>query len=399
MKKIAVLGYGTVGSGVVAVLDKSQKEVARKLGDQVEVEAVLDLRDFPEDPIQEKIVHDYQLILNNPEIEVVAEVMGGLHPAFEFTSQALAAGKHVVTSNKELVEAKGAELAEIARAHGVSFLFEASVAGGIPILRTINTALIQEEIYRVTGILNGTTNYILELMENAGASFEEALADAQNRGYAERNPEADIEGFDASRKIAILASMISGHHISFKDVPTKGISSITIKDIEAALAMNGRIKLIASCQKDGDQFYASVEPMFVPGENMLASVNSVYNAVMLKSSMLEDTLYYGKGAGKLATASAVVADILSALNGNGVYEMNVWDAQREVPLDPASRLNRYLIRAEGPEVDEVLLEEVVANADGWTALTLEITSEQLNYIIDKINQQAKVCSVFRKIEE
>ena len=294
MRKIAVLGYGTVGSGVVAVLDKSRKEVARKLGDQVEVQAVLDLRDFPNDPIQEKIVHDFQAILDNPEIEVVAEVMGGLHPAFEYTSQALAAGKHVVTSNKELVEAKGAELAEIARAHGVSFLFEASVGGGIPILRTINTALIQEEIYRITGILNGTTNYILELMENAGASFEEALADAQARGYAERNPEADIEGFDASRKIAILGSMISGKHVGFKDVPTRGISQVTIEDIEAALAMNGRIKLIASCQKEDDQFYASVEPMFVPGENMLASVNSVYNAVMLKSSMLVDTLYYGR---------------------------------------------------------------------------------------------------------
>ena len=315
MRKIAILGYGTVGSGVAAVLENSRREVARKLGDEVEVAAVLDLRDFPGDPIQKKIVHDFSAVVSNPEIEVVAEVMGGIHPAYEFVSQALAAGKHVVTSNKELVEARGAELGEIARAHQVSFLFEASVAGGIPILRTINTAMIQEEIYRITGILNGTTNYILELMENAGASFQEALADAQAKGYAERKPEADVEGYDASRKIAILASMICGRHISYENVPTQGISKITSEDIAAATALGGRLKLISNCQKENGRFYASVEPMFVPGHHMLASVNSVYNAVMVKSSMLSDTMYYGKGAGKLATASAVVADILAALNG------------------------------------------------------------------------------------
>lgn len=399
MRKIAILGYGTVGSGVAAVLENSRREVARKLGDEVEVAAVLDLRDFPGDPIQKKIVHDFSAIVSNPEIEVVAEVMGGIHPAYEFVSQALAAGKHVVTSNKELVEARGAELGEIARAHQVSFLFEASVAGGIPILRTINTAMIQEEIYRITGILNGTTNYILELMENAGASFQEALADAQAKGYAERKPEADVEGYDASRKIAILASMICGRHISYEDVPTQGISKITSEDIAAATALGGRLKLISNCQKENGRFYASVEPMFVPGHHMLASVNSVYNAVMVKSSMLSDTMYYGKGAGKLATASAVVADILAALNGNGVYEMNVWSVEREEPIHPGDRPSSYMIRVEGAQIGDERLEEIVPVKGGWCGVTVQITRKQLEELMDKIREQARVRSVFRKIEE
>ena len=325
MRKVAVLGYGTVGSGVVAVLEKSCKEIARKLGEEVTVQAVLDLRDFPEDPVQKKIVHDYSVILEDPEIEVVAEVMGGLHPAFEFVSQALESGKHVVTSNKELVEAKGAELGELARARGVSFLFEASVAGGIPILRTINTAMIQEEIYRVMGILNGTTNYILALMENTGATFEAALADAQANGYAERNPQADIEGYDAARKIAILASMICGRHISYEDIPTQGIGKMTKADIESAAALGGRLKLISSCQKVNGRFYAAVEPMFVPGHHPLATVNSVYNAVMLNSSMLGDTMFYGKGAGKLPTASAVVADIIDCVKHFKARKYLYWE--------------------------------------------------------------------------
>lgn len=399
MRKIAVLGYGTVGSGVVAVLEKSRKEVARKLGDEIEVQAVLDLRDFPEDPIQSKIVHDFSIILNDPEIEVVAEVMGGLHPAFEFVSQALEAGKHVVTSNKELVEAMGARLGEIARAHGVSFLFEASVAGGIPILRTINTAMIQEEIRRVTGILNGTTNFILERMENGGIPFQEALEEAQRLGYAERNPEADIEGYDASRKIAILASMICGRHISYKDIPTKGISKLTLADVRSALALGGRIKLISSCHKESGRFYASVEPMFVPKGNPLVTVNSVYNAVMVKSSMLDDTMYYGKGAGKLATASAVVADILAALNGNGVYEMNVWSEEREEPIHPADRPSSYMIRVEGEHVEDERLERAVSTPDGWCAVTLQCSRQQLEELMAKIEQKAHICSVFRKIEE
>lgn len=399
MRKVAVLGYGTVGSGVVAVLEKSCKEIARKLGEEVTVQAVLDLRDFPEDPVQKKIVHDYSVILEDPEIEVVAEVMGGLHPAFEFVSQALESGKHVVTSNKELVEAKGAELGELARARGVSFLFEASVAGGIPILRTINTAMIQEEIYRVMGILNGTTNYILALMENTGATFEAALADAQANGYAERNPQADIEGYDAARKIAILASMICGRHISYEDIPTQGIGKMTKADIESAAALGGRLKLISSCQKVNGRFYAAVEPMFVPGHHPLATVNSVYNAVMLNSSMLGDTMFYGKGAGKLATASAVVADILAALNENGVYEMNTWSPIREEPAHPSDCPNSYMLRVEGAQVEAPVLDEIVPSAGGWTALTAQCSRQELEELVHLIGAQAKVCSVFRKIEE
>lgn len=399
MRKVAVLGYGTVGSGVVAVLEQSEDQIKRKLGEEVQVVKVLDIRDFPGDPIQERIVHDFEEILKDPEIEVVVEVMGGLHPAYEYVSQSLCAGKHVATSNKALVEAYGAELGVLAREHGVSFQFEASVAGGIPILRTLNTAMIQEEIYQVTGILNGTTNYILALMEDTGATFQEALADAQARGYAERDPEADIEGYDAARKIAILASMICGKHIRYQDVPTQGISGITKADIEGAAALGGRLKLLGSCSQENGRFYVSVEPTFVPMDHLLAAVNSVFNAVMLKSSMLGDTMFYGKGAGKLATASAVVADVLAALDGNGVYEMNTWGSEIEEPAHPADRPCRYMVRAEGAQTEHPLFASLVPSEGGFSALTHQCSRKELTALLEQIERQAKVCSVFRKMEE
>lgn len=399
MRKIAVLGYGTVGSGVVAVLERSGEQIAKRLGEPVQAVKVLDIRDFPDDPIQKYIVHDFQEILNDPEIEVVAEVMGGLHPAYEYVSQALAAGKHVATSNKALVEAYGAELGELAKAHQVSFLFEASVAGGIPILRTMNTAMIQEEIRQITGILNGTTNYILALMEDTGATFEEALKDAQARGYAERDPEADIEGYDAARKIAILASMIRGKHVRYQDVPTKGISGITKADIEGAAALGGRLKLLGSCSQEDGKLYVSVEPTFVPMNHLLAAVNSVFNAVMVKSSMLGDTMFYGKGAGKLATASAVVADILAALDGSGVYEMHTWSKETDEPSHPADRPCKYMVRAEGEKTEHPLIASLASTEGGFSILTEQCSKQELAELLEQIERRAKVRGVFRKVEE
>ena len=304
MKKIAIMGYGTVGSGVAEALSISRDQIAARIGDTVVPAKILDLRDFPGDPFEDRIIHDVNLILEDPEIEVVVETMGGLHPAYEFTKQAITAGKSVVTSNKQLVEAFGAQLAKLAEEKGVSYLFEASVAGGIPILRTINTAMIQEKIEEINGILNGTTNYILDLMENAGADFEEALQDAKDHGFAERDSRADVDGLDAARKLAIMGSMACSRHIFFEDIRTRGIRDITLQDMQAAEVMNGRIKLIASYSRQNDKTFATVEPMFLPSRHPLANVNGVYNAVMIRSSLLGDSLYYGKGAGKLATASA-----------------------------------------------------------------------------------------------
>ncbi len=310
MIKVAVLGYGTVGSGVYEVLDKNSDIIAKRVGEEIKVSHVLDLREFPGDKVSEVLVHDFEDILNDDEVKIVAEAMGGIEPAYTFAKKSIEAGKNFCTSNKELVAKHGAELIAMAKKMNVNFMFEASVGGGIPVLRGIISSLRQENIEEITGILNGTTNYMMTRMDNEGVSFDDVLKDAQEKGYAERNPEADVEGYDACRKIAILSSLAFGKQVDFEDIHTEGITKITTSDMTYAKKMNKTIKLLGTSTKVGDKVSAMVAPYLVDSSSPLYAVSDVFNAVLVKGNMLGDTMFYGAGAGKLPTASAVVADII-----------------------------------------------------------------------------------------
>ena len=310
MIQIAVLGYGTVGSGVVEVINTNHDSINKRAENEINIKYVLDLRDFPGDPVEKVLVHDYEVIANDPEVDIVVEVMGGVEPAYTFTKRALEAGKSVCTSNKELVARHGTELLAIAKEHGANYLFEASCGGGIPIIRPLNSSLTADEIDEVTGILNGTTNYILSKMASDGSDFADVLKEAQRLGYAERNPEADVEGYDACRKIAILSSLAYGKEVNYEEVYTEGITKITAEDIKYATSMGTAIKLLATSRKVGNQYYAMVSPVMIDAKNPLYSVNGVFNAIFIHGNVLGDAMFYGSGAGKLPTASAVVADVV-----------------------------------------------------------------------------------------
>ena len=348
MIQIAVMGYGTVGSGVVEVLNTNQASIDKRVGEAVRVKYVLDLRDFPGDPVESVLVHDFETIVNDPEVKVVVEVMGGVEPAYTFTKRCLLAGKSVCTSNKALVAAHGAELLQIAKDKNLNYLFEASVGGGIPIIRPLQTCLTADEIVEISGILNGTTNYILTNMTYGGANFDDALKDAQDKGYAERNPEADVEGHDACRKIAILTSLVSGQRVDFEDIYTEGITKVTAEDIKYADKLGRVIKLLAMSKKEADgKYYAMVAPFLIDATNPLYSVNGVFNAIFVEGNMLGDSMFYGSGAGKLPTASAVAADVVDAcrnLNENlGFY----WSDEKLVLGDTKDDKRRFLVRVKG----------------------------------------------------
>ena len=314
MKHIALLGFGVVGSGTAEVLSENQKHIAAYCGEEISVKYILDLRDFPEHPLGDRVVHDITPILSDPEVELVAEMMGGSHPAYEFTRAALEAGKSVVTSNKEVVSTYGVELLLLAREKGVSYLFEASVGGGIPIIRPMQTDLASNEIVSVSGILNGTTNFILTKMKNEGADFATVLKEAQKKGYAEANPAADVEGVDAARKIVILAALAYGVLLDPKTISTEGITGITSTHTAVADRLGGAVKLIGHTEKIDGKIYAGVSPYFVPSANPLSHVDDVFNGILVDANMLGRALFYGAGAGKLPTASAVVADIIDVLS-------------------------------------------------------------------------------------
>lgn len=310
MKKIAILGFGVVGSGVAEVLTQNKELIEKRLGESIEIKYILDLRDFPDSPFADKVIHDFNLILNDKEISIVAEMMGGSHPAYDFSKASLLAGKNVVTSNKEVVAKFGTELLSIAKNNNVRYLFEASVGGGIPIIRPMNNDLVSNRITSIDGILNGTTNYILTQMNENGTSFAEALKDAQAKGYAEADPTADVEGLDAARKIVILSSLAFGKCISPERISCQGITEITVDDFEIAKSLGYTIKLIGHAEQIDGKIYASVSPRLVPLSNPLAHISDVYNGILVGANMLDTVLFYGKGAGKLPTASAVVADIM-----------------------------------------------------------------------------------------
>lgn len=341
---IAVLGYGTVGSGVVEVLTTNRETITKRAGEAINVKYVLDLRDFPGDPIQEKIVHDYQVILDDPEIKIVVEVMGGVEPAYTFVKKALCAGKSVSTSNKELVAKHGAELLALANEKNVNFLFEASVGGGIPIIRPLNQSLTADEIDEITGILNGTTNYMLTKMDTEGADYDAVLKEAQDKGYAERHPEADVEGYDACRKIAILSSLAFGQQVDFEDIYTEGITSITAEDIRYATAMNKSIKLLGNSWRVDGKIYAMVCPMLLDNAHPLSGVNDVFNAIFVRGNMVDETMFYGKGAGKLPTASAVAADVVDCVKHTGKNIKILWNPEKLTLSDLGDFERQYFVR-------------------------------------------------------
>ncbi len=342
--KIAVLGYGTVGSGVVEVLKVNKENIARRARQEIEVKYVLDLREFPGDPVAEILVHDFDVIVNDPEVGIVVETMGGVNPAYEYAKRALENGKSVCTSNKELVARHGAELLELAHTKSVNFLFEASVGGGIPIIRPLNQSLTADEIEEITGILNGTTNYILTQMRDEGVDFETALKDAQAKGFAERNPAADIEGFDACRKIAILTSLTYGMQVQFEEIQTEGITKITDTDIRYADALGANIKLFASSRKVDDKVYAMVAPKMIRPNHPLFSVNGVFNAILVRGNVLGDVMFYGSGAGKLPTASAVVSDVVDATKHDGINIMQLWSSKKLELADTGNLKNQFFVR-------------------------------------------------------
>ena len=313
MVKIAILGFGVVGSGTAEVLTENKKIIEERLGCEYSIKYILDLRDFPDSPFANLVTHDFNVILNDPEVTVVAEMMGGSHPAYDFSLACLKAGKHVVTSNKEVVSNFGVELCSVAAQHGVRYLFEASVGGGIPVIRPMINDLASNKITRICGILNGTTNYILTKMRDNGESFADALSAAQKLGYAEANPSADVDGIDAARKIVILAALASGKLIAPSSIHTEGITAISLLDTKLADALGCSIKLIGQAHIKDGKLCAFVSPCMVPKTNPLSRIDDVFNGILIDANMVGEVMFYGPGAGKLPTASAVVADIIDII--------------------------------------------------------------------------------------
>ena len=392
MINVAVLGYGTVGSGVVEVINTNHESINKRAGQEINVKYVLDLRDFPGDPVEKILVHDYEQIVNDPEVDIVVEVMGGVEPAYTFVKKALLAGKNVCTSNKALVADKGRELMDIAREKSINFLFEASCGGGIPIIRVIKSSLTGDEIDEVTGILNGTTNYMLYKMSTEGCEFDTVLKEAQQKGYAEADPTADVEGYDACRKIAILSSLAYSEYFDYKDIYTEGITKITPEDMEYAAKLGRTIKLLGTSRRNADgTCYAMVAPFLIGRDSPLYSVNDVFNAVFVLGNMLGDAMFYGSGAGKLPTASAVVGDIVDAakhLHTNIFTNWNSTPAKLR-PLDQVS--GRFFVRVKKEAAEEA--KEVFENAE---MICLDQLPEECAFITTDMTQ-GEFCAKAEKL--
>ena len=349
MVNVAILGFGVVGSGVAEVLATNGPHIDQKVDDLIRLKYILDVRDFPDSPFADKVVHDFSVIENDPEVSIVVETIGGAKAALDFTRRALRAGKSVVTSNKELVAEHGCELLALAAEQGVSYLFEASVGGGIPILRPLNQCLAANEIEEITGILNGTTNYILTRMIRGGLSFDAALKEAQANGYAEQDPTADIEGHDACRKICILASLAFGRHIYPRQVPAEGIAGVTLSDVAWAEACGKKLKLLGRAIRQADgRVCAYVSPHLVDVENPLAGVEDVFNAIAVKGNAIGDVMFYGRGAGKLPTASAVVADVIDAAKHRDEKKRVFWaEGGEDTTVSPDGLASAWYVRGSG----------------------------------------------------
>ena len=406
---VAVMGYGTVGSGVVEIINTKHSYINERTSDEdLEVKYILDLRDFPGDPNEGKFTKDFNDILNDDSVKIVAEAMGGVNPAFDFTAKCLAAGKHVVTSNKELVSTRGSELLKIAKEHNVNYLFEASVGGGIPLIRPLVFCLAGNEIQSINGILNGTTNFILTKMIYENLTFEEALKIAQDNGYAEKDPTADVEGIDACRKISILSSLASNSWIDPEKVHTEGITRITLEDVAYAGNCECVIKLISTMEKlDDGRYYIVVSPAIVSKESQLASIDGVFNGALVSGDNVGDVVFYGQGAGKLATASAVVGDIVDCANHDTERRKIGWNEEnKDLVADYREVPNRYYIRlkVEDPDLaqneirssfgDIYLLARSGAFNTELAFLTSEFTENEVRAKIDGLTS-AKLKSFIR----
>ena len=379
--KIAVLGYGTIGSGVVEALNRNQGIIAKHAGDEILVKYVLDLREFPGSSIEDILVHDFSIIATDEEVGCVVETMGGVEPAYSYVKECLLRGKSVCTSNKELVAKHGAELIEIARQKKVNFLFEASVGGGIPIIRPLNQCLTADEILEISGIVNGTTNYILTKMSQEGETFEASLKSAQELGYAERHPEADVEGYDAGRKLAILTSLAYGMQVDYEDIYMEGITKITDTDFKYAKVLNAEIKLLATEKKNGENIYAMVTPKMIRDNNPLFSVRGVLNSILVKGDLLGDTMFYGSGAGKLPTASAVVSDVVEAVKHVGENISISWSSKKLALADRMDAESAFFVRVKEEDAQKAKelfgnVEEVCAGVAGEFAFVTKKMSER-----------------------
>jgi len=384
MIKIAVLGYGTVGSGVVEVITTNKEVINQRIGEELDIKYILDLREFPGTPVEHLIVHDFEQIVNDEEVKIVVEVMGGIEPAYTFVKKSLLAGKSVATSNKALVAKHGAELLAIAKEKNINFLYEASVGGGIPIIRPLAAALTGDVIEEITGILNGTTNYMMTKMYNENADYDAVLKEAQAMGYAERDPSADVEGHDACRKIAILSSIISGKLVDFEDIYTEGITKISPVDIQYAKKMDKKIKLLASCTRSGEKLCAIVAPHLVSKEHPLYNIEDVFNAIFVKGNMLGESMFYGSGAGKLPTASAVVGDIVEAAKNPNRSMMATWDAQKLQLKEKADTVKKYFVRVKGEKAE---LEAKITQAFGTVEFViLDDKTDEFAFVTEMMSE-------------
>ncbi|MBE6597760.1 MAG: homoserine dehydrogenase [Ruminococcaceae bacterium] len=397
MIKIAILGFGVVGSGTAEVLTENKKIIEERLGTEYEIKYILDLRDFPESPFADRIVHDFNIILNDPEVTLVAEMMGGSHPAYDFSKACLEAGKSVVTSNKEVVSNFGVELCSIAAKKGVRYLFEASVGGGIPVIRPMQNDLASNKITKVCGILNGTTNYILTKMRDEGASFDSALKEAQKLGYAEANPSADVDGIDAARKIVILAALASGTLIPPKSIHTEGITAITLLDTKVAEALGCSIKLIGQAHIGDSGLTALVSPCMVRKTNPLSRIDDVFNGILIDANMVGEVMFYGPGAGKLPTASAVVADIIDVIaHLDSELKTINWSEAKEcdlAPFDEFSIGRVFISKSEIAFPSGVKLEKQIKAEGAVAYLTAPITEKEA----EEIKANSEILSCFRII--
>lgn len=415
MINIGILGYGIVGSGVAEVLKRNSESIMTRAGEEIKVKKILDIRDFIDSPDQEVLTKNSQEVFEDPSISIIVETIGGAKIAYEFTKLALSKGKNVVTSNKELVATHGPELLKLAKENNVNYLFEASVGGGIPIIRPLNQCLAANELDTITGILNGTTNYILTQMKKEGRNFADALKAAQNNGYAEADPTADIEGHDACRKIAILSSIAYNEFVDYKEIHTEGISKITPIDMKYAEAMNATIKLIGISKKINDKVFARVSPAIVKKSNPLSNVEDVFNAIVVKGNAIGEAMFYGRGAGKLPTASAVVADIIDIVKHSESCSGCLWEVkENNNVIDFMESETKCFIRLKVKDLVEAkksistnlgkvsYIKSLEELEDELAIITDTISERQLKEAIEKLGNDElvyEVVSAIRILEE
>lgn len=409
MINVAILGYGVVGSGVAEVIRINRESIKERAGQEIRVKWILDVRDFENSPDQDVLTKNADDVFNDESVSIVIETIGGAKIAHDFTKRALMAGKSVVTSNKELVATHGPELLKLAQEKGVSYLFEASVGGGIPIIRPLNQCLAANDIEGVTGILNGTTNYILTQMRKAGKDFDVALKGAQENGYAEANPTADIEGHDTCRKIAILSSIAYNEFVDYNNIYTEGITKISVTDMKYAEALGGVIKLIAISKKVDGKIFARVSPAIIMDEHPLSNVDDVFNAIVVKGNALGDAMFYGRGAGKLPTASAVVADVIDIAKHPDFGTKSVWVRQSENNvMNIEDSQTKYLVRVKYRNAQEAkkYIESVfgkvkyleLSSVDNEFAFVTDKASEaQLNSNISALDGIGSISGVVNKV--